>query len=145
MNIKKFKSISDDKIRNFESKIGFKLPDDYTQFLREVNGGVPKKRYSLFFVKELNREVPLDVLFGLEVDDTSCDLIEIFDEFSDDLLENSLIIGDDPGGGFIVLISNKGIYYWDHAYHFKESSDEKNIYFIANNFTEFINSLINHL
>jgi len=143
MNIIKFNGVPNEKIIEFESKIGFKLPDDYVRFLQEVNGGVPRKRYSLFNVKELNREIPLDVLFGLEVNDASFDLSKIYDEFSDDLLENSLIIGDDPGGGFIVLIANKGIYYWDHTYYFEESSDEKNIYFIANNFTEFINGLIN--
>ncbi|MFD2388034.1 hypothetical protein [Enterococcus rivorum] len=33
---------------------------------------------------------------------------------------------------------NEGVYYWDDSYHFENSDDEMNTYWIANTFTEFI-------
>ena len=46
--------------------------------------------------------------------------------------------------GFIVIIcygENKGVYYWDDAYNFKNSDDENNMYWIASSFNEFIKLL----
>lgn len=60
------------------------------------------------------------------------------------MLTNSLIIGDDPGSGLIVLITdteNHGVYYWDRSFYFPESSEEENTYKIAGSFKEFINGL----
>lgn len=68
------------------------LPDDYKQFLRDY----AKIRYSTFFVKDLNKAIPLDILYGLGVDQ-SFDLFAWNEEYKDDLIPNSIIIGDDPG------------------------------------------------
>jgi len=128
-------------VDDFESHIGFLLPDDYKEFLYKYNGGTPQIKYSTFFVKELKQKIPLDVLLGLGVN--KLDLQKRNDEYSDDLLSNSIIIGDDPGSGMIVLINDlqmKGVYYWDHSFNFKQSNEENNIYKITNNFQDFINN-----
>ena len=44
--------------------------------------------------------------------------MECYEEFEEDMLPTSLIIGDDPSSGLIVLITdteNHGVY-WDHFY-----------------------------
>ena len=143
MNLKPFGRATKEAIEELERIIGFPLPDDYKKFLRAYNGGTSKIRYRTFFVKGLNQEIPLDVLYGIKVK-TPFDLIECYEEFEEDLLPNSLIIGDDPGGGFIVLITSpehNGIYYWDHSFYFPQSSEENNIYKIADHFGDFLQGL----
>jgi hypothetical protein len=145
MNIKGFGQATDEMISNFEQYIGFLLPEDYKQFLRERNGGTAIIRYSTFFVEELNENIPLDVMYGLGVE-RPFDIIKWYDEYMDDLLPNSLVIGDDPGSGKIVLVTDpeyKGIYYWDHVFHFEQSSEDGNTYEIADSFQAFIDGLKN--
>lgn len=145
MNIKGFGQVSEEMIKRFELHIGFSLPDDYKQFLREYNGGTAKGRNSTFFVKELNETIPLDVLYGLGLD-RAFDLVEWNKEYKDNLIPNSIIIGDDPGSGKIVLVMDpelEGVYYWDHAFHFEQSNEEENTYKIAESFQAFLNGLKN--
>src|SRR4051812_11883104 len=126
MNINSFSSATEKEINNLEEFLGFSLPKDYKRFLREYNGGTSKIRYSKFFVKELNQEIPLDVLYGIGVNKTF-NLEKCHEEFEEDLLPESLIIGDDPGSGLIVLITddkNYGVYYWDHSFYFSQSTEE---------------------
>lgn len=62
----------------------------------------------------------------------------------DELLEKTIIIADDIIQGFIVLIcegEDKGVYYWDDAYNFETSDDESNVYWIADDFTSFLEQL----
>ncbi|WP_210367046.1 SMI1/KNR4 family protein [Bacillus sp. REN3] len=145
MNLDAFGRATEESIEELEELIGFPLPDEYKKFLSEYNGGTSKVRYSKFFVEELNQEIPLDVLYGIDVKRTF-DLSVCFEEFEEDLLPNSLIIGDDPGSGLIVLITdaeNYGVYYWDHSFYFPQSSEEENTYKIADSFKDFINGLNN--
>lgn len=144
MNINSFGGASLETINNFEKSIGFLLPNDYKQFLMKYNGGTARIRYSTFKVKELNENIPLDVLYGIGIEKKQLDLQEVNDEYIDDILANCIIIGDDPGAGMIVLINDddfQGIYYWDHSFYFSQSSDEKNIYKIADSFKDFIDGL----
>ena len=145
MNLNAFGKATEESIEELEEFLGFLLPEDYKEFLSKYNGGTSKVRYSKFFVKELNHEIPLDVLYGIGVTRTF-DLSEGYEEFEEDMLPNSLIIGDDPGSGLIVLITdseNYGVYYWDHSFYFPQSSEEENTYKIADSFKDFINRLKN--
>ncbi|KIV73185.1 MULTISPECIES: SMI1/KNR4 family protein [Bacillus] len=147
MNINPFGNATEEEIESFEEFLGCSLPDDYKIFLRDYNGGTSKKRYSNFFVEELHEEIPLDVLYGINVDQTF-DLKECHEEFEEDMLPESLIIGDDPGSGLIVLIlepKHYGVYYWDHSFYFAESSEDRNTYKIADSFGSFIEGLKNPL
>ncbi|MDA2048984.1 SMI1/KNR4 family protein [Bacillus cereus] len=144
MNLNAFGKATEESIEELEEFLGFLLPKDYKKFLSEYNGGTSKVRYSKFFVKELNQEIPLDVLYGIGVKKTF-DLSECYEEF-EDMLPTSLIIGDDPSSGLIVLITdteNHGVYYWDHSFYFPQSSEEENTYKIADSFKDFINGLKN--
>jgi len=130
MDIKGFGYTTKEKIKNFEENIGFILPEDY------------KKKYSGFFLKDLNEFIILDVLCGFEIEEL--DLYEWNDEYKEDLLEKSIIIGHDPGNGFLILINDsdkQGVYYWDHSYYFDQSNEENNLYKIADSFQEFLKKL----
>lgn len=134
--------INEVDINKFENEVGFKMPQDYRKFLLLINGGILQKEYSQFKVKELNKNIFLDSLFGLNINDEVFNLKLVNDEFKEDMLNNTIIIGDDTTGGFLILINNKGIYYWDHTNFFDETSDEKNIFFLSKSFDELINNLL---
>ena len=142
MMIKEFGKAIKTSIDNFQNHIGFKLPDDYITFLMEHNGGIFIETRLLV---PLLGEVLLHILYGIVID-SDFDLKSWNDEYKDDLLPNSIIIGHDySGAGFIVLIAgseNEGIYYWDHTFTFEQSNEEHNTYFIADSFQEFIDKLL---
>ncbi|UWE04871.1 SMI1/KNR4 family protein [Laceyella sacchari] len=143
MNIKGFGKATKEMIQSLEQQIGFSLPEDYKHFLRKYNGGTALVRYSTFYVKELNETIPLDVMYGLGVE-RSFDLVMWHHEYRDDLLPNSTIIGDCPGSGKIVLVTdlvNEGVYYWDYAFHFAQSDEDANTFKIADSFRDFVYGL----
>lgn len=145
MNIKNFGSATEDMIRRFEEYIGFSLPEDYRQFLQNYNGRTSKVRFSTFYVEELKEHIPLDVMYGLDVEHPF-NLKKWYEEYKEDLLPNTLVIGDDPGSGKIVLIADsefKGVYYWDHTFNFAQSNEEENTYEISESFKSFIDGLNN--
>lgn len=123
-----------------EQELGFVLPADYRTFLLQNNGGSFTKR--VFFVDDLKQDVLLDVLYG--VTNEKSDELTIaswMEEYGDELHENALIIGADPGGGMLLYITageDAGVYYWDHAHFFAQSSEEEgNTYFVAPSFAAF--------
>jgi hypothetical protein len=128
----------------FEQQLGFALPRDYYRFLVENNGAEILDQ--TFFVKDLEKEVMLDVLFGV-TNPTSRGLTLGYwlKEYDDELESGTLIIGKDPGGGFLIYTiagEDQGLYYWDKNYLFPQSSEaEGNAYFLADSFTEFCESL----
>lgn len=143
MNIKAYGKASKVAINNFEKVIDFSLPKDYREFLGSYNGGSFKD--NIFFVNELNEEIPLHVLYGLDVD-KGLDLKTWYDEYEEDLIPGSIIIGHDYGSGILVLINDsevQGVYYWDHSFNYPQSNEEENTYKIADSFDDFINGLNN--
>ena len=131
-------------VADFEQQIGFALPRDYYRFLVENNDAEILDQ--TFFVKDLEKEVMLDVLFGV-TNPTSRGLTLGYwlKEYDDELESGTLIIGKDPGGSFLIYTiagEDKGIYYWDKNYLFPQSSEaEGNAYFLADDFTAFCQML----
>lgn len=145
MNINSFGGTTLEAVNNFENIIGFLLPEDYKQFLIEYNGGTSKVRYSTFKVEGLESRIPLDVLYGIDVGKRHFDLRYTNEAYKDDILPGSIIIGDEPGGGFWVLMDcrdYKGVYYWDSPYYFEQSDEENNLYKAADSFSDFIKGVM---
>ena len=131
-------TIHEPNINVFEDYLGFKLPQDYKEFLLSYNGGEVKN--SICHVTDLNEDILLDIFYGLS-EQRVLDLKFWYNEHKYDLPENSLIIACDPGGNKFLLINNE-IYYWDHIQFFESSDDKENTYFVADTFTEFTNKKI---
>lgn len=131
-------------LASFEQHIGFELPADYRQFLRENNGAKALDR--VFFVEGLGQDVLLDVLFGLtNAKSRSLTLGYWLGEYGDELPEKTLLIGRDPGGRFLMYVTageDQGVYYWDDTHFFPQSSEEDgNTYHLADSFAEFLDLL----
>lgn len=134
-------------VSNFEQQIGFSLPSDYRNFLVQNNGG--RVDSQSFFVKDLDQEILLDALFGITNSKArSLTLGYWLAEYGDELQEKTLIIGRDPGGRFLIYITegeDKGVYYWDDTSFFPQSTEEDgNTYFVADSFALFCDSLVDY-
>lgn len=100
-----------DKITDFEITFKVNLPTDYKNFLSHKNGLIVEPlSYPSFLVKELNTEIILDSLFGLDFKDN--DLYEINIEVKDDVMAGAIAIGYTMEGNNILLLDN-GVYYFD--------------------------------
>lgn len=144
MNITPWGENTEETVRAFEQQIGFALPQDYHQFLIKHNGADVNGQ--TFFVKDLEQEILMDVFYGITNSEArSLTLGYWVKEYADEISENELVIGSDPGGHQILYITtgeDKGIYYWDTNHFFKKSREgEGNTYFLADTFNEFCDLL----
>ena len=142
MKIEAYKNGNREEVAKFEKDFRVKLPEDYRNFLIEYNGGSVSDAY--LYVEELDEHILMGKFFGIGVKEGFADIIEINEEYDEDIPKKSLLIGIDAGSGFILLINDgesDGIWYYDHTYFFDKSSDELNTYFICATFTDFIEML----
>lgn len=141
MIIRSIETGNSNNIKIIEKQLNLNLPLDYKNFLLKYNGAAINNAY--FFIDEIKEMIMMGIFYGVDIED-SIDIIYNNKEYEDDILENSLLIGSDPGGGWILLIfdgENDGVWYYDHSYFFEQSTDELNTYFICDSFTEFLNIL----
>ena len=135
-----------ENIIKIENQFRIKLPDDYKEFLINNNGAIIKD--GTFWVEDLKQKILMEKLFGINLS-TKVLTIEYWSErHKNDLWKNTIIIGSDPGGTFLLLVLgnrdddiNEGIYYYDNKYFFEQSSDKQNTYYICKTFSEFIAQL----
>ena len=144
LNILPWGENNEESVHAFEQQIDFVLPEDYRQFLIKNNGGSVKNQ--TFFVKDLDQEVLMDVMYGLtNTDARSLTLGFWIKEYDGEMGQKELVVGSDPGGHQILYITtgeDKGIYYWDTNHFFAKSREgEGDTYFIAASFTEFCDLL----
>ena len=142
MPIKKFVNANLEDIQKLENMFNVNLPNDYKEFLIDYNGGIVEKdKRNRIGIDGLSTEIIIDVLYGVGTGSNNSDIVFWMNNFEDELLESAIIVGDDIMHGLIILIcngENKGLYYWDDSHNFEESSDESNMYFIANTFAELL-------
>lgn len=141
-----FGTTTAEAIQNVEDKLDFKFPNSYRQFLLSANGGISAHGQLGLYVKDIDDTIIIDCFFGIDLkeDNKNNDLMTYMDMLSDDILPDSILIADTIQQGFIVLIcggNDKGVYYWDDSYVYEQSDDETNMYWIAENFEEFLSLL----
>lgn len=115
------------------------MPDDYFNFLAQNDGATIDEAY--FYVMDIEEYIMFDLFYSIE----KC--IKTYEEFSEDFPEKSLVIGRDPGGAMLLLVTtdvgdfSKGIYFYDHSHFFEASNSDCNTYFVCDTFSEFITIL----
>jgi len=137
-------TVTEEQLTTLEKQLGTALPADYRNFLLE-NNGVELLNQS-FFVQDLDQEIKLQALFGLHnITSRGLTVGHWLAEYEDELGSNTLLIGKDRGGNFLLYTvagEDQGIYYWDIQNFFPQSADGGgNTYFVADNFTAFCNTL----
>ena len=147
MSFRKYGCLSLEQINETEEKIGHKFPSDYKDFLLKTNGGqfmlLTDEDVHDFYVDPIDEEnICIDSFYGVGED--ACNYLVIFNQEYGDEAEGTIIIGGTLSHGFIiydylgVLEEEGGIYFWDDTRAYKTSSDEGNVYFVANNFNELL-------
>ena len=66
-------------------------------------------------------------------------------EYSEELPENTIIIGNTINAGLILLIWQddwKGVFLWDHCLELEQSTEEDCLYRISDSFELFVNLLL---
>ncbi|RKZ51183.1 MAG: hypothetical protein DRR16_14765 [Candidatus Parabeggiatoa sp. nov. 3] len=136
------------EIEEFEFLIGSTLPDEYKKFLLKHNGGRPKLNMSFKFKEPVQNwdQSMLGWFYSLG-DDEYCNLEEEFKVWRDYLLNDMLIIANNPGGAFVILgiLGDKRgkVYFWSQD--FEDVDDEYEIChtfaLVADSFNDFLNSL----
>ncbi|MDA7026852.1 SMI1/KNR4 family protein [Bacillus sp. CLL-7-23] len=133
--------VSLENIKTFEDDYNVTLPEEYKNFLLEYNGGDVNP--NVFKISDEQGESALNTLYGLNISAEYDELSSVFDSLEGELPQELLSIGDDSGGNQICIgISGNyfgKIYIWMHDIEEGEYMD--NVFFLANNFNEFLDSL----
>ena len=97
MKIEAINKGSEAKALAFQEFLGFTLPDDYFNFLAQNDGAIIDEAY--FYVKDIGEYIMFELFYDIK----RC--IETYEEFSEDFPDKSLVIGRDPGGGMLLLVT----------------------------------------
>jgi hypothetical protein len=148
-------SVTRESIVAFEERIKAKLPDDYVEFLLEVNGGQTSRNHRVFAIrlsKSATDETSLNSLNSLDDPDPQFDLASRW-EFERQWLPAEVIpVGYDDGGGTVVLVvtgARRGqIWFLDGVDRRPEDAnprvewfDRRDVAQVAGSFREFLHSL----
>lgn len=145
MAFNKYGKLSVAMVNQLNGLLGIDVPQDYKDFLINTNGGRFdfEDEHYIFFEKQ-NKKIWIDVFYGNKENKRSS-LMFWNKEYSDEIPENAIIIGDTQDHGFLVYICSgdtKGIYFWDDLFSIDGSSSEgKNAYFVANDMNELLKKI----
>lgn len=143
--------VYEEDVVEVENSLGIKLPEDYKEFIIQMNGGTPDEDMLYDFydeVLELENTSIIREFFSLYADDTILknNLKVIYNTMKNEktIPADMIPIADDPAGNIISLSLNRNdygfIYYLNH-----EFEDVETGYLIkskiANSFKDFIDCL----
>ena len=110
-----FGKVQEESIQKIENLFHVVLPEDYTKFLLDFNGGViANTEPGEVYLEDIAQFINIDVLYGIDTGKLECNIEYWTDK------------------------------YFDDSYYFEESNDEGNVYWIAENFEEFWKMLKNY-
>lgn len=145
-------SISNSDISELESYVGLEFPSDYKDYLLKYNGGRCSPDVFSFIENDKETNSSVDWFYGIH-DDGSYSLksnIDIFKIEEKRMPKHILPIAQDPFGNQICISCGSGdygkVYFWDHEnevdYFLNDDNDYTNLYYIADGFSKFLDSLI---
>jgi len=136
-------------INNFEKENNISLPQDYIEFLLKNNGGSFIEDYINFDYKDKYgvSNGGVQVFYGINYPDMDYDLKSNIEESRNKMPNNIIPIIEDPAGNWICLSINGDdkwkVYLWDQNFQAEDEEipDHRNLFLVANSFTEFFNLL----
>lgn len=148
--INSYKQISRSDIQLLSDKYGVFLPEEYAAFLLRHNGGRPEpRRYIKTGPKgEIYFDFEINVFFGIGKDDTSYDILTMFDIYCERIPEELLPIAHDGISNIICIGVDKQylgkIYIWwaDKEVDEGEEPNFDNITLMETSFSDFVNGFV---
>lgn len=139
-------TLTEDALRQFESKHHCTLPDDYRRFMLRNNGGFPSPDCVTF--KEAGRRTATDVFCFQSIGDNRAwaSMEWHLDSFAGRLPKDTLPIGHDSCGNLWLLSVGPetvgSVIFWDHgSFDTFDETDFANWPLVAASFQEFIDNL----
>lgn len=139
-----FPQTTEGAVRDFEAAVGFRLPEDYREFLLKDNGGQQPEPDC--FRVETGEITAVSVLFPIGKSGDYYDLSAHFEYQKDELPRGVIPIGKDIGGNTICLAldgeERGSVLFMEHeAETGPHEEGWDNLYFCARSFTEFLDGL----
>ncbi|WP_197091649.1 SMI1/KNR4 family protein [Sphingobacterium endophyticum] len=145
------KQLNSIRIEEIEKYVGLSFPNQYKEHLLKNNGGQCSPNVFKFNENGKWTESCIDwflAIYDGEYDNLK-EYIKTYKLEEKRLPLNILPIAHDPGGNLICIscdLEDEGyVYFWDHEnevdYNTSGDNDYTNLYFVANDFNEFINGL----
>jgi cell wall assembly regulator SMI1 len=141
--------LSEEDLIRIEQHLGQSLPAEYRRSLLSHNGGRPEPHF--FHIRGKNGNTDSDgwlsLFLGVNTGAYHSDLERTMHTFRERMPTNLIPIARDPGGNLICLSTTGtdagAVYFWNHEEEASEGEPPTydNVYFIANGFDEFLNSL----
>lgn len=136
-----YKRLSLDEISEFELVNKVKFTKKYKGFLLQYNGGYPES--NLFRISGNQGVTVLNQFYG--IGDMYNNLEDYIDIYEYRLPCGFIPIADDPSGN-VICLGTEGtfydeIYFWDHEQESEDPNDMSNMYLLANNINEFLETL----
>ena len=131
------------QIAALEEEFHLQLPQSYREFLLKVGGGVTDNddKSSWHYVDEVKDELDIAIVFGTNSEEESCNIAYWMRKCGDEIWENSVLIAESVYSGFFVLVcggENTGVWFWDDCMELPISTEENNVYFVADSFEDFL-------
>lgn len=133
------------RVHRLELRLGYRLPEDYREFLLHYNGGQPEPS-SFRFALRTGPDASSCVSWFLSLyDGKHSNLERNIDIFEGRIPTATLPIADDPFGNVVLLglhgqIRGK-VYFWDHECEPEEQPSWANVDLVADSFEDFMRGL----
>lgn len=139
-NLKTFGNLNESDLNSLEDELGISFPTDYKEFLSKTNGGCPKNNYLVLNVPSLKEELLINFFLGVN-DDENFNIISWNNDFKIEMPISTFIFGVEYGGGMFIQITegdDKGVYFWDSNFSLPVTSNDENVFYIADTFSDFL-------
>ena len=142
MRIKPFGKVRLSEIQSYLNAIGFRLPDIYSYFLTQTNGGVIEGDSLSFSIPNMDTVIYIEKFYGFGVTKDE-DIVEVNNTYGNDLPPNSLIIGYGCGGFFVLVNDDNDslLYFWDEELNLDISNSSSNAYLLSDSFSAYWKTL----
>jgi hypothetical protein len=136
---------TEESLQALEREIGFRLPDEYRQFLSEFNGGEPEPSGFVFETNDGPSDSRVRYFLTLDPNERNYAIKEFLRQYRDRIPEGVMPIACDSFGNLVLLdLGAKrvgSIYFWDHEKESMEEPTWDNVSQVARSFNEFEDSL----
>ena len=148
MNIRKLskfeRPLTAEELQQAERHIGLQLPEEYRQFLLQHNGGHPEPCAFKYTCDQQQWKLAAVAYFLAVYEGEHENFLEYFEDYQGRIPAETVPVARDPGGNLILLgvsgAHTEKVYFWLQDFE-NEEGNFSNVCFIANSFSEFLNSL----
>ncbi len=147
--------IASASVAALEARLSAKLPEDYAEFLLDINGGQPAQSNSVFAIRFRNGKTDDTVLsrfYSLDDPDDRCDLVTSWEQARAWLPAEVLQVGYDGFGGAVVVVvagTRRGQVWFLDGYNPRpgesnprvEWFDRRDVAKVADSFRDFMSGL----